>query len=999
MTELQEHLLKLMTIVDDLCRKYAIDYYLLGGTLIGALRHKGFIPWDDDADVIMSRDNWDKFYKYAVPDIPKGYKISTQYDDIDIAMPINRLTETTSTGFFRYHLSNPEIAGTQIDLFIMDPVPDTDKDKQIYRDAVSEFSELTGMQGQFGLRNGKPTHFSENWEKSQDYGKRQVADEITRKAFHYTEEESQLYGQRFGGSPHFWPKEVFGKPQYVPFENTKLPIPERPGDCLTIGYDDDWKLIPRSGPTLSMHDFSVRCFNTPSDVIWKDFVSKIDYDNLKKVYIERKFEWEKLFSIKFNTAISKQQFHVNLIQLKYKKVLENIDVKALVEKHDYDALRELFDEYIVMQSDSKLIGSSSLSGWIQYYRKHHPLLIDIGDDALIAVLKLLIHDQRLALAVKICNARFNIQRSINKELEDINNTLVNVRKIISTYDCNENSICREAINEGIKTHPDNPYYLKYDLFMKIREGMDKKSIIPETKKLLGIINDDDDLLVLVADTLYGDGNVEKALDIYKELIRKSNNGIILNHIKEVCESLYKETGVSEIYNLWYECRMQCGERSALEMLNGEKDSEDEDGDSIESENNEVEEDDKDDLLTDVQKCKLELLNELKAICQKNKISYYLGDMILLQALEYKKYLTKYGDIVVYMTPSDAVKFEQAVIQDNRGDRSIESMRNNPSFYRCIMRYCNTNTIDFSVTKIGMINSPGIGITIDLLRPTEKNRFSKLYNRLLEKGWDERTSIKEADTKKKISGSYIDTLCKVFGEKRMAKYIFDHVANCKEEANCNSFYVKKFRGKRIYLDKGMIENTSEIQLEGDVFKTFRDPQLFLKKRLKNPVTSKDLLQNAKYNKYARILDADVSYSEYFDYLANQGVDSKEFHKNWTELKKRSVHLYSLTKTIRYHWYVLSACGTRFNLYDEYHSKKPEIIRLYNMGGIDAVLPYMEDLYTKTDEFAKNGVGLFFDSDLFEMLLEYTEKYVSKGKANKFKKLVYEINWTEVKKEEL
>ena len=108
---------------------------------------------------------------------------------------------------------------------------------------------------------------------------------------------------------------------------------------------------------------------------------------------------------------------------------------------------------------------------------------------------------------------------------------------------------------------------------------------------------------------------------------------------------------------------------------------------------------------------------------------------------------------------------------------------------------------------------------------------------------------------------------------------------------------------------------------------------------------------------------------------------------------------MTKTIRYHWYVLSACGTRFNLYDEYHSKKPEIIRLYNMGGIDAVLPYMEDLYTKTDEFAKNGVGLFFDSDLFEMLLEYTEKYVSKGKANKFKKLVDEINWTEVKKEEL
>ena len=66
MTELRHLQLVIMQImkdIDDICRRNNIDYYLNGGSAIGAIRHKGFIPWDDDLDIMMTFDNYERFIK------------------------------------------------------------------------------------------------------------------------------------------------------------------------------------------------------------------------------------------------------------------------------------------------------------------------------------------------------------------------------------------------------------------------------------------------------------------------------------------------------------------------------------------------------------------------------------------------------------------------------------------------------------------------------------------------------------------------------------------------------------------------------------------------------------------------------------------------------------------------------------------------------------------------------------------------------------------------
>ena len=61
-SEIQKELLELLKIFDAFCRRYDIKYSLHGGTMLGAVRHKGFIPWDDDIDITMTREEYSKFH-------------------------------------------------------------------------------------------------------------------------------------------------------------------------------------------------------------------------------------------------------------------------------------------------------------------------------------------------------------------------------------------------------------------------------------------------------------------------------------------------------------------------------------------------------------------------------------------------------------------------------------------------------------------------------------------------------------------------------------------------------------------------------------------------------------------------------------------------------------------------------------------------------------------------------------------------------------------------
>ncbi|WP_038174358.1 LicD family protein, partial [Treponema pedis] len=64
--EIQEESLKILKLVDNICREQGFTYCLFYGTLIGAVRHNGFIPWDDDIDIAMPRNDYERLKQYFI---------------------------------------------------------------------------------------------------------------------------------------------------------------------------------------------------------------------------------------------------------------------------------------------------------------------------------------------------------------------------------------------------------------------------------------------------------------------------------------------------------------------------------------------------------------------------------------------------------------------------------------------------------------------------------------------------------------------------------------------------------------------------------------------------------------------------------------------------------------------------------------------------------------------------------------------------------------------
>lgn len=118
----QMRMLEMLKYIDEICNVHGIQYWLSSGTLIGAIRHEGFIPWDDDLDIEMTKEDFKKFVKIISEDKNSGYVLQTHKTDFNYFAPYAKLRDlhskikedNTNDSHYKYN-------GVYIDVFIMVP--------------------------------------------------------------------------------------------------------------------------------------------------------------------------------------------------------------------------------------------------------------------------------------------------------------------------------------------------------------------------------------------------------------------------------------------------------------------------------------------------------------------------------------------------------------------------------------------------------------------------------------------------------------------------------------------------------------------------------------------------------------------------------------------------------------------------------------------------------------------------------------------------------------
>ena len=248
--------LDLLAELDRVCKKYGIEYFAESGTLLGAVRHKGFIPWDDDIDVSMTRDNYDKLCAVAAKEFSEPYFLQTEYSDRGSLRGHAQLRNSKTTGIlsgelqYKYKFNQ----GIFLDIFPFDNVPDDlnerkrfikklDRIRRIsnfFGSISSRYSHRSGIKGLIRavlyplFKNAKNPWYRKLEKEAQKYNKQPT------KQFRMIAYKSAL-------TALFYEKKDFEELVEVPFEMLTIPIPKDYENVLSTMYGKNWKTPIQSG--------------------------------------------------------------------------------------------------------------------------------------------------------------------------------------------------------------------------------------------------------------------------------------------------------------------------------------------------------------------------------------------------------------------------------------------------------------------------------------------------------------------------------------------------------------------------------------------------------------------------------------------------------------------------------------------------------------------------------------------------------------------------------
>ena len=255
---LQSVILNIAKDIDKLCRENGIEYYLFGGSALGAKRHHGFIPWDDDLDIVLLPEQYDRFIALCKEKLDRDkYVLQEGLVDWPEHFSKIRLKGTHIKEFGEYYIDE-NTDGIFVDVFRIDYSPNS-----LLKRRIQYFWGKLWLAYNMNLKGYKSDSIAK---RMLSFGAKSMKLSFVRKFvigqyLKYnnkpTDWTSDVMGRtRFHNA--FIPRAVYGKPTYVRFEDTSLPAHENLDQYLSITFGDYMKLPPedkRVGMHIEKIDF------------------------------------------------------------------------------------------------------------------------------------------------------------------------------------------------------------------------------------------------------------------------------------------------------------------------------------------------------------------------------------------------------------------------------------------------------------------------------------------------------------------------------------------------------------------------------------------------------------------------------------------------------------------------------------------------------------------------------------------------------------------------